>query len=191
MLLRRRNKLRRAGKAEQNDIIAVKINKLIARNRSSALAAASNKDTRQLWALLKKTGNWGDKKQSIPNDDPNLINDHFASIASDSSYNREAVIKASLPGVHNAAKPCNDYYPADVIELLLVRIGRTSPGNDEIPYWLYRDCACEIAQIVTKLVNMSINLGVMPFAWRTAAITPVSKCMPAVCLAYGCYYHCT
>ena len=94
--LSRRNKLKRAGKAEQADIIAVKINKLIARNRSSALAAASNKDTRQLWALLKQTRNWGDKKLSIPNGDQNLINDHFASIASDSSYNREAVIKASL-----------------------------------------------------------------------------------------------
>ena len=111
LLLRRRNKLWRAGKAEQADIIAVKLNKLIARNRSSALAAASNKDTRQLWALLKQTGNWGEKKQSIPNGDPNLINDHFASIVSDSSYNREAVIKASLQEVHNAAKHCNDYYP--------------------------------------------------------------------------------
>ena len=25
---------------------------------------------------------------------------------------------------------------------------------------------------------MSIDLGVVPSAWRTAAITPVSKCMP-------------
>ena len=130
-----------------------------------------------LWALLKQTGNWGDKKQPKPNGDPNLINDHFASIASDSSYNRDAVIKASLQGVHNAAKPCNNYYPEDVIELLLVRIGLTSSGNDEIPYWLYRDCACEIARIVTKFVNMSIDLGVLPSALRTAAITPV----PSAC----------
>ena len=91
----------------------------------------------------------------------------------------------------NAAKPGNDYYHADVMELLLVRIGRTSPGNDEIPYRLYRDCACEIAQIVTKIVSLSIDLGVVPSGWRTAAITPVPKCMPAVCLAYGCYYPCT
>ena len=40
------------------------------------------------------------------------------------------------------------------------------------------DCACEIAQVVTKIVNMSIDMGVVPSAWRTAAITPVSKCMP-------------
>ena len=113
LLLRMRNKLRRAGKASQADIIAAKISKLIGRNRSSALAAASSKDTRQLWALLKKTGNWDDKKQSKPNGDPNLISNdfarclptgHFASISSDSSHNREAVIKASLQGMHNAAK---------------------------------------------------------------------------------------
>ena len=122
--------------------------------------------------------NWGDKKQLTPNGDPNLINDHFASIASDSRYNREAVIKASLLGAHNDTKPPNDHYTTYIIELLLARIGRTSPGNDDIQYWLYRDCACEITQVVTKIVNMSIDMGVVPSAWRTAAITPVPRCMP-------------
>ena len=101
---------------------------------------ASNKDTKQLWAMLKQTGNWGDKKQLIPNGVPNLINDHFAGIASDSRYNREAVIKDYLLGPHNATKPHNDHYTTDIIELLLARICHTSPGNDDIPYWLYTDC---------------------------------------------------
>ena len=128
--------------------------------------------------MPKQTGNWGDKKQLISNDYPNLINDHFASIASDLRYNREAVIKASLLGAHNASKPPNDHYTRDIIELLLARIDRTSPGNDDILYWLFRDCACEIAQVVTKIVNMSTDMGVVPSAWHTAAITPVPKCMP-------------
>ena len=128
--------------------------------------------------MLKQTGNWGDKKQLISNGYPNLINDHFASIASDSHYNHEAVIKASLLEAHNAIKSPHDHYTTDIIKLLLARIGRTSPGNDDIPYWLYKDCACEIAQVVTKIINMSIDLGFVHSAWRTAAITPVPKCMP-------------
>ena len=56
ILLRKRNKLRRAGKMEQADYIAVKANRLIAHNRSTALAGASNTDTKQLWGLLKRTG---------------------------------------------------------------------------------------------------------------------------------------
>ena len=31
---------------------------------------------------------------------------------------------------------------------------------------------------VTMFVNMSIGLGVVPSAWRTAVITPVPKCTP-------------
>ena len=61
LLLRKCNKLRRVGKDEQADNIDVKINKLIAHNRSTALAGDSNKDTKQLWAMLKQTRNWGDK----------------------------------------------------------------------------------------------------------------------------------
>ena len=64
LLLRKRNKLTRAGKIEHADCISVKINRLIAKNRSTALADA---DTKQLWAMLKKTGNWGAQKQTVTN----------------------------------------------------------------------------------------------------------------------------
>ena len=59
ILLRKRYKLRRAVRIEQADYTAVNINRLIARNRSTALAGAKNNDTKQLWAMLKQTGNWG------------------------------------------------------------------------------------------------------------------------------------
>ena len=51
------------------------------------------------------------------------------------------------------------------------RIRKTSPGNDNIPY-----CAHELSEVVTMLVNMSVGLGVVPSGWRTAVLTPVSKC---------------
>ena len=82
LLLRKRNKLRRAGNDEQADNIAVKTNNVTARYRSTALAGAGYKDTKQLWAMLKQTENWGGKKQLISNGDQNLINDHFYNIAS-------------------------------------------------------------------------------------------------------------
>ena len=101
-----------AGKAGQADNIAGNINKLIARSRSIALSGASNRDKQQLWGLLRQTWNWDDKKQPTPIVDPNLINDHFAGIASDPSY--EAVLKASLQGMRKANKPSNDQNTADV-----------------------------------------------------------------------------
>ena len=45
-------------------------------------------------------------------------------------------------------------------------------------YWIKRDCARELSEAVTMLVNMSIGLGVVPSAWRTAVITPAPKCTP-------------
>ena len=64
--LRKRNKLRRAGQMEQADYIAVKINRLMAHNRRTALAGASNTDTKQLWGLLKRTGNWERISKQFP-----------------------------------------------------------------------------------------------------------------------------
>ena len=76
--------------------MAVKINRLIARYRSTALAGANNKDTKQLWALLRKTGKWGVNKQSVSNIDINVINDFFANIATDPNYSRFDVIHTAL-----------------------------------------------------------------------------------------------
>ena len=61
---------------------------------------------------------------------------------------------------------------------MLAKIRRTSPGNDNILYWVYRDCSNELADIVSRLVNMSVGRGVVPAAWRTAVITSVPKCTP-------------
>ena len=54
ILLRKCNKLRRAGRIEQADYTAVNINRLIARNRSTALAGAKNNDTKQLGQCLNR-----------------------------------------------------------------------------------------------------------------------------------------
>ena len=56
-----------------------------------------------------------------------------------------------------------------VLSLFLARIRKASPGNDNI-------LRHQLAEVVTMLVNMSIDLGVVPFAWRTAVITHVPKC---------------
>ena len=60
---------------------------------------------------------------------------------------------------------------------MLTRICRT-PDNDDIPYWVYRYCSSELAEVVTMIVAMSVSRGVVPAAWPTAVITPVPKCTP-------------
>ena len=42
-------------------MIATKINRMIVDNRKRALIKANSSDTSKLWALLRKTDNWGSK----------------------------------------------------------------------------------------------------------------------------------
>ena len=69
-------------------------------------------------------------------------------------------------------------YTRDSIELSLAPIRKTSPGNDDIHDWVYRDYVHELSDVVTMLANMLIGLGVVPSVWRTAVIMPVPKCTP-------------
>ena len=175
ILLRKRNKLRRSDKVKAADHLAVRINRLISQ-KIRAHSSASNRDTSQLWKLLKSTGNWASKKASNPNLDPDIINDYFDEIATDPMYNKEDVILASRSRKEDSiVQSCPISYHRDVIEIMLAKVAQTSPGNDEIPYWVYRDCARGLANVVTKIINFSLSSGAVPSAWRVAAITPVTK----------------
>ena len=45
-------------------------------------------------------------------------------------------------------------------------ISRTSPGIDDIRYWVYRDCYAELSNVVTKIVKLSIELvRLYPFSY--------------------------
>ena len=78
-------------------------------------------------------------KQSVSNIDANVNTDFFANIATDPNYSRADVIQAAL---QPPERPYNFVkYGIDKIERMLFRIRRTSPGNDNTPYWVYRDCA--------------------------------------------------
>ena len=52
---------------------------------------------------------------------------------------------------------------------------KTAPGPDEIPYWVFRECAGALHLVVAHLVNLSLSMGKVPSAWKKAYITPVPK----------------
>ena len=89
--------------------------------------------------------------------DPNVINDHSVKIATDPNYDREAVMRAAQQ--RKGKTTLSGYYSKDAVALMLARISRTSPGNDDIPYCVYRDCYEELSSVVTKIVNLSFELG--------------------------------
>ena len=52
---------------------------------------------------------------------------------------------------------------------------KNCPGPDDIPYWVYKECAVELSPIITHIINTSTKLGIVPGAWKKAYVTPVPK----------------
>ena len=80
-LLRKRNRLKRRGHLLKADVIANKINSMIVNNRKNALIKANSSNVGQLWALLRKSENWGSKtKKKDCYGNVNDINKYFTSV---------------------------------------------------------------------------------------------------------------
>ena len=95
---------------------------------------------------MKRTGNWGTNKETLSNIDLNQINDYFANIETDPVYDRGKVIKAALRAPHRVVNFVN--YSRNCIEIILARTKKTSPDSDNVPYWVYRDCAHELSEVL-------------------------------------------
>jgi len=181
VLLRRRNKLRKLGRIEQADAIATKINKMIDYNRKQLLVNAEYQDTAKLWSMLRRTNNWGAKKSRLGEcgsaDD---VNNYFATVATDNNYSRVKLMdELSRQTSNTEAMPASSAsYTPDYITIMLSKLQKTSTGSDRIPYWFLKACASELGVILSRLINFSINSGVVPSAWKHAIISPVPKTQP-------------
>ena len=58
-------------------------------------------------------------------------------------------------------------YGIGVIEFILSRTHKTSPGNDNIQYLVDSDSSSKLSEAVCRIVNMSVGLSVVPSAWHT------------------------
>ena len=90
-LLCKRRKLRRQGKDVEADALAAKINRLICDYRKTRLSHLSEAGPKELWEAVRATST-----KSVVNgnlSDPNLVNNHFAAIATDHLYNLQDVLQ--------------------------------------------------------------------------------------------------
>ena len=84
-----------------------------------------------------------------------------------------AVTPGNGPGASSAVT-----YTTVEIEKVASWVRRTSPAM-MICLTGCLETAPELADVDTKIINMSIGLGVVPASWRTVIIiTPVPKCKP-------------
>ena len=78
-LLRQRNRLRRKGRTEDADKIALKINSVITHNQATGLEKLSTATSKQLWDAVNKSRNCNANNGSLLlMCDPDAINDFFS-----------------------------------------------------------------------------------------------------------------
>ena len=52
------------------------------------------------------------------------------------------------------------------IQRLLRTMQNTAPGFDGLPCWLFKRCSYELAGIVTTILNMSFQFGIVGYLWN-------------------------
>ena len=105
---------------------------------------------------------------------PDIINKYFCSISSDPEYTAPAPI--DIPNGARIPK-----IPLKVVTSFLSRLKRTASGPDELPYWLFRDFAYDLAPAITDVFNSSLRQHKVPSSWKMADIKPLPKESPLTC----------
>ena len=98
-----------------------------------------------------------------------MINNYFASIASDDDYNLSDILGLmnDITDEDSEAMRCNKIAEPEV-ERLLRSLKNTAPGNDNVPCWVFKSCSYELAGIVSHIINSSLLSGAVPSSWLLA-----------------------
>jgi len=63
----------------------------------------------------------------------------------------------------DTTKACDvQYYPDEIAITVFCLVLQTATGSDGIPYWVFKECARELCNIISVLINYSVNEGCVP-----------------------------
>ena len=84
-------------------------------------------------------------------------------------------INAIIESVHANGLNWTDSVHEYEICKLLFGVKKTAPGADNIPYWVFKHRAVELACVIANLVNKKLSIGRPSSAWKNALVTPIPK----------------
>jgi len=72
--------------------------------------------------------------------------------------------------------PKSQYIAIDGVAQLLcnIKVNKAS-GTDNHPARFLQETACEITPVLTTIFQASLDQGVIPTIWKTAAVVPIFK----------------
>ena len=173
-LLKKRNGLRRQGRLEEADAIAIKINNLISEQQRKRLINSNKCNSKEMWKSVKSCSQ-SSTDQTSSNIDAEKANNFFAQISSDKDYSLNKILALKNPQASDHHDLTDVFIDEYTMEPLLRKLKNTSPGNDAIPCWVFKSCSYELAAIVSYLIKKSFATGTVPASWHTAIVTPIPK----------------
>ena len=170
-----RNKNSRSHRQSENPVLQERINELIRAEQIRAvneIRSSYNTSSKRWWDTVNMiTGRQAGNAPVSSNIDPTTINLYFQSINTDDQYSTPEVL--SIPGVTSI--PTIEVH---TVWTFLSTLKRNAPGPDELPFWIWRDYAYQLAPTITKVFNSSLKKQLAPCLWKLANITPIPKETP-------------
>lgn len=169
-LLRKKNRLMRAGRTNEADAVAHQVRKTISRQSTKWLRGVSTrKSAHDAWQKVREClgRNTRQSEISIDGVTASVLNEHYAGISVDHEY-QAPVVKQTVP-----EQKC--FVTEYEVFRMLDRLKATAMGLDGIPSWFLRLGAPVFAAPLAQLYNQSITAGVVPTQWKAAIIKPVPK----------------
>ena len=170
LLNERRMLFRRDGSSMAIQTLIKKINALIRRNQLLTVKNdINNKDkgSKSWWSIVNSITGRESTRVSISSIvSPDEINDYFCTINTDPNYFDPEIL--SIPDGTTSLTICN----------FLLNLKRTTAGPDQLPFWLWRDFAFDLAPIISHILNCSLTCQTVPTLWKMADIMPLPKESP-------------
>ncbi|PFX21813.1 hypothetical protein AWC38_SpisGene13665 [Stylophora pistillata] len=141
------------------------ISELITENRRKLAAIGSSEWWKGVDALSQR------RSSLLINLDKNslvCLNDYFANLCYDDIY-----IRPIDMDILDSVKPPK--ISERCVWNTLVHVKKTATGPDDLPYWIWKDCAELLTPIITHVWNLSLSTHTWPDSWNRANVNPLPK----------------
>ena len=168
-MLRRKNRLMRAGRVEQAGAISTRVRMIITGSNAKWLRKIdTKKNPKHAWEKVREVLRGNEKSSKLPDGlTVKDLNDHYAAISTDSNY--------IAPAYKHSVVDEMEFITEEDVFRMLDTLKTTATGLDSIPSWFLRLGAPVFAAPIAQLFNQSVAEGTVPRQWRTAIIKPIPK----------------
>lgn len=162
-LLKQKNEAHRKGKSSTVRRLSEEVRNLILQH--TADKAKFKKGSREWWETVNEQRGVS-KESAISKYPSNDINKHFVDISTISNYqppelvtSKDAAPALSLGEVYNSLK----------------KLKRTASGEDDIPWWVIKNNAHNLAEPLLHIYNRCISSGIFPSLFKVSKVIPLKK----------------